>query len=90
MCQIARWGSACGRYSLINLGHLHQWSISLDSLGILVTQAQQYIYTMEYCPVGKKKTNEILKFSGKQMELGETILSEVIQTKKESMVCLQS
>ena len=40
-----------------------------------------YIYTMEY--YSAEKSNEILKFAGKWMELEETILSEVTQSQKD-------
>ena len=41
-----------------------------------------YIYTLEYYTA--EKDNDILKFSEKWMELGNIILSEVIQTQKDS------
>ena len=40
-----------------------------------------YIYTMEYYTVGKN--NNILKFSGKWMDLENIILGEVTQTQKD-------
>ena len=40
-----------------------------------------HINTVEYYSVVKK--NDILKFAGKWMELGKTILSEVTQTQKD-------
>ena len=40
-----------------------------------------YTYTMEYYPV--IKNNDIVKFSGKWMELEKIILSEVTQTQKD-------
>ena len=52
-----------------------------------------YIYTTEYYySVGTKTTtnNEILKFADKWIELEETILSEVTQSKKTVMVCTHS
>ncbi|MGU7598297.1 DUF1725 domain-containing protein, partial [Enterococcus faecalis] len=49
-----------------------------------------YIYTMEY--YSAEKNNGILKFTGKWMELEETILSEVTQSQKDkhgmySLIC---
>ena len=44
-------------------------------------QKMWYIYTMEY--YSAEKSNGILKFSGKWMELEETILSEVTQSQKD-------
>ena len=41
-----------------------------------------YIYTMEYYSV--KKTNDILKFAGKWIELENFILSEVTQTQNDN------
>ena len=40
-----------------------------------------HIYTMEY--YSAEKSNGILKFAGKWMELEETILNEVTQLQKE-------
>ena len=40
-----------------------------------------HIYTMEY--YSAEKNNGILKFTGKWMELEETILNEVTQSQKE-------
>ena len=40
-----------------------------------------YVYTMEY--YSAEKNNAILKFTGKWIELEETILSEVTQSQKE-------
>ena len=40
-----------------------------------------YIYTMNY--YSSEKSNGVLKFTGKWMELEETILSEVIQSQKD-------
>ena len=47
-------------------------------------------YTLEYYRA--EKDNDILKFSGKWMELKNIILSEFIQTQKDSyhMYCLRS
>ena len=39
-----------------------------------------YIYTMKYCSA--IKNNDLMKFTGKWMELGNIILSEVTQTQK--------
>ena len=41
-----------------------------------------YIYTLEYYSA-EKKNNGILKFTGKWIELEETILSEVTQSQKD-------
>ena len=42
----------------------------------------RYIYIMEYYPA--EKNNDILNFARKWMELENIILSEVIQTQKDS------
>ena len=45
-------------------------------------QKMWYIYTMEYYPANKK--NEFMKFLGKWIDLEGIILSEVIQSQKNS------
>ena len=44
------------------------------------TQKMWYIYIMEYSSA--IKNNEFMKFLGKQVELGNVILSEVTQSQK--------
>ena len=46
------------------------------------------IYMMEYSTA--EKTNNMLKFTGKWLDLENTILSEVTQTQKDNIICTHS
>jgi hypothetical protein len=45
-----------------------------------------FIYTMVY--YSTMKSNYFMKFTGKWMELENTILSEITKTKKKNIVCI--